>query len=97
MTLNFKKSMKNKIKICCWNIHEIKSQDLFIPGYRLLKQKIRKKTHRGPKIGGGIAVFVKEELCDSAHVVPNSNEDSICIKLGEKSKMDREKDIFFGS
>ena len=30
-----------------------------IKGFKLIKQKIRKKTHRGPKISGGIAVLLK--------------------------------------
>ncbi len=64
-------------------------KDLFIPGYTLKKIKIRKKTHKGPKISGGIAVFVKENLSDSVHVVPNTSENSIWIKM--KKKIPRKK------
>ena len=70
-------------------------KDIFLPGYRLLKQKIRKKTHKGPKISGGIAVFAKENLFDSTHVVPNTNENSIWIQLKGGSVGGR--DLFVGS
>ena len=33
-----------------------------IKGFKLIKDKIRKKTHSGPKLSGGIAVFVKKEV-----------------------------------
>ena len=35
---------------------------LSIPGFYLKKQKFRPKKHKGPKIGGGIAVFVKQNI-----------------------------------
>ena len=70
-------------------------KDLFIPGYLRLKQKIRNKTHKGPKIGGGIAVFAREDIFDSTHVVPNNNENSIWIKL--KNKSSKGRDLFIGS
>ena len=60
------------------------TKDVFIPGYKLLKNRIRTKTHKGPKIGGGLAVFIKDDLIDSAHVVPNNNDNSIWIKLQRK-------------
>ena len=66
-----------------------------MPGYRLLKQKIRKKVHKGPKIGGGIAVFVREEMGDLARVVPNTNENSIWIQIKKESEGGR--DVFIGS
>ena len=34
-----------------------------IKGYRLIKNKIGEKSHKGPKIAGGIAVFVKKGNC----------------------------------
>ena len=70
-------------------------KDLFIPGYKLFKQKVRKKTHKGPKVSGGIAVFSKESLFDSTHVVPSTNENSVWIKLKKKSPMDT--DLFISS
>ena len=69
--------------------------DLFIPGYKILKQKIRKKTNKGPKIGGGIAVFAKENIFDSSHVVPNTNENSIWIKL--KKTISTVNELYIGS
>ena len=79
MESNFNHKEKvNKIKICYWNVHGVKSQiigdklldpeflgklqnsdivslaelhteeeGVFLPGYRMLKQKIRKKVHKG--------------------------------------------------
>ena len=37
--------------------------ELSLPGFVSLKQKIREKLHKGPKISGGIGIFVKEEFC----------------------------------
>ena len=87
----FIKKLKNSDIVSLTELHT-EEKDLFIPGYRLLKQKIRKKTHKGPKIGGGIAVFAKEDLC-----VPNTSEDSIWIRLGEKSVGGGGGDVFIGS
>ena len=70
-------------------------KDVFIPGYKLLKNKIRTKTNKGPKIGGGIAVFIKDDLFDLAHVVPNNNDNSIWIKLQKKNS--KSKDLYIGS
>ena len=60
--------------------------DPFIPGYILKKQKIRKKTNNGPKISGGLAVFAKKKknVSDQVHVVPNTNENSIWVKIKKK-------------
>ena len=54
-----------------------------LPGYTLMKQNFREKYHKGPKIGGGLAVFVKNYLQKSVKVIPNKNEDSIWIKLNQ--------------
>ena len=50
---------------------------LSIPGFKILKQKNRAKRI----LGGGIGVFVRNELSHIVHCVPNDNEDSIWIKL----------------
>ena len=91
---DFLKMLKNSDLVALSELHT-ERKDLFIPGYKILKQKIRKKEHKGPKIGGGIAVFVKENLLDLAHVVPNTNENSIWIKM--KRKSNKGKEIFIGS
>ncbi len=58
----FIKMLNNSDIISLSELHT-EEKDLFIPGYKLLKHKIRKKEHnKGPKISGGIAVFVKEAL-----------------------------------
>ncbi len=79
----FIKKLKDSDIVSLTELHT-EETDLFIPGYKILKQKIRKKTNKGPKIGGGIAVFAKESIFDSTHVVPNTNENSIWIKLKKK-------------
>ena len=33
-----------------------------IKGFKLIKDKIRNKTHKGPKISGGIAVFARKDI-----------------------------------
>ena len=52
-----------------------------IEGYKRVKQKIRDKTFRGPKIAGGIGVFVRNEISHLVELVPNTCEDSIWIKI----------------
>ena len=51
-----------------------------IPGFHLKKQKFRPKKHKGPKIGGGIAVFVNQEVASNFRLIQNDNADSIWIK-----------------
>ena len=90
----FIETLKNSDIVSLSELHT-NEKDAFIPGYKLLKEKIRKKTHKGPKIGGGIAVFAKENIFDSIHVVPNNNENSIWIKI--KKKTSNDKDLLIGS
>ena len=54
--------------------------NISIPGFHLKKQKFRTKNHKGPKIGGGIAVFVNQNVADNFRLLPNDNIDSIWIK-----------------
>ena len=67
-----------------------------IPGFKLIKQKIRKKTHKGPKIAGGLAVFAKTEFANLVKPVENDNEDSIWVKL-KKEETGERGDIFIGT
>ena len=90
----FIEKLQNSDIVALTELHT-EEKDLFIPGYKLLKQKIRKKRHKGPKVSGGIAVFSKESLFDSTHVVPNTNENSVWIKFKKKSPEDT--DLFIGS
>ena len=61
--------------------------NISIPGFHLKKQKFRPKAHKGPKIGGGIAVYLNQEVASNFRLIPNNNVDSIWIKtslgLGE--------------
>ena len=59
------------------------SEEASLPGFKLVKQKFRKKCHKGPKISGGIAVFVRNDLKDSVEVAPNK-KDSIWVKIKQK-------------
>ena len=67
-----------------------------IKGFELLKDKIRTKVHKGPKISGGIAVFAKKEIAHLVEYVPNCHEDSIWVKLC-KEKTGENKDIYIGT
>ena len=63
-----------------------------IPGFSLVKQKIRKKSHKGPEIAGGLAVFVKNKFSHLVKCIPNNNNDSIWIKI-KKGKIKETGDI----
>ena len=80
--------LKNSDIVALSEMHS-EEKDPFIPGYILKKQKIRKKTHKGPKISGGLAVFAKENISDQVHVVPNTNENSIWVKVEKIIRMIR--------
>ena len=70
---------------------EIHSEsEVSIPGFVSLKQKIRDKKTKGPKIAGGIGVFVKEEILNSVSVAENKNIDSIWVRIrnGKEKKND---------
>ena len=71
-------------------------QDVSIPGFKCVKQKIREKKFKGPKIAGGLGVFVKTGIDHLVQVVPNKNDDSIWIKLKKSATGDSE-DIFIGT
>ena len=45
---------------------------LSIPGFQSKKQKFRPKKHKGPKIGGGIAVFIKQNIAKNFQLIPNN-------------------------
>ena len=53
-------------------------------GFKLIKQKIRKKLHKGPKISGGLAIFAKLEYAHLVKPVQNENEDSVWVKVGKE-------------
>ena len=67
-----------------------------ITGFKLIKDKIRNKTHKGPKIAGGIAVFARKEISHMVKYVPNNHEDSIWVKLC-KEETGETKDIYIGT
>ena len=67
-----------------------------IPGFKLIKQKIQKKVHKGPKIAGGLAVFVKYEIDHMVKLVNNNNDDSIWIKI-KKEETGEKEDIYIGT
>ena len=70
--------------------------EVSIPGFKCMKQKIRGKKFKGPKIAGGIGFFVRNEISHYVQVVPNSNIDSIWIKL-QKKFLGETDDIFIGT
>ena len=70
--------------------------EVSIPGFINKKQKIREKKFKGPKIAGGIGVFVREEIDHLVQVVGNSNEDSIWVKIN-KENFDGKNDVYLGT
>ena len=72
------------------------NEEVCVPGFNLIKQKIREKKFKGPKIAGGLAIFVKAEIEHLVQVIPNNNENSIWIKLG-KSISGEMEDIYIGT
>ena len=72
------------------------NKELSLPGFVSIKQKIRKKLHRGPKIAGGIGIFIKEDCEHLVQLLPNENQDSIWVKI-KKETCDEPDDIIIGS
>ena len=64
--------------VCFSELHTDKN--ISIPGFKLKKQKFRPRTHKGPKISGGLAVFIKHNIEKNFTVMHNTNVDSIWIK-----------------
>ena len=70
--------------------------EVSIPGFVNKKQKIRDKKFRGPKIAGGIGLFVRDEIEHLVEVVGNGNDDSIWVKIS-KEKFDGCSDLYLGT
>lgn len=72
------------------------AEEVSLPGFISIKQKIRKKIHKGPKIAGGVGVFVKKEIYDMIQFMPTSNPDSIWIRI-KKDFSNQKDDIYLGT
>ena len=70
--------------ICLSELHT--KDTISIPGFHLKKQKFRTKKNNSPKIGGGIAVYINQELGDSFRLIPNENIDSIWLRSKESDE-----------
>lgn len=76
---------------------EIQSHDeVSLPGFVSKKQKIRKKNSKGPRIAGGVGVFVKEGIDHLVDVMPNDIEDSIWVKIKGELNGSKE-DMYLGT
>ena len=76
---------------------ELHTNDMIsLPGFKLINQHFREKKHRGPKISGGLAVFVKDDLQHMVTEVITKNEDSIWIKI-QRNKDETNDDIYIGT
>ena len=64
--------------VCISELHT--KNKISIPGYTVIKQKFRTKKHKGPKIDGGIGVYVRQSISKNFRLIPTNNEDSIWIK-----------------
>ena len=72
-------------------IGEIHSQnEISIPGFVSIKQKIREKTTKGPKLAGGIGIFVRGEVSHLVKEIENKNPDSIWVKVKNGNKKGQE-------
>ena len=71
-------------------------EEIDIEGYVCKKQKIREKTTKGPKISGGIGVFVKRHLSHLVEVAHNENKDSIWVIL-KPALTQKSQDVYLGT
>ena len=69
--------------------------NIAIPGFLLKKQKFRPKNHKGPKIGGGIAVFIRQEIEKNFRLIPNDSVDSIWLRTSVGQGEDETRLGFF--
>ena len=58
--------------------------------------KNKGKKFKGPKVAGGLGVFVREEIDHLVQVVPNDNDDSIWIRM-KKEVVDENEDVYLGT
>ena len=80
-----KEFLKNISDCDIIGLGEIQSEgEVDISGYICLKQKIREKKFRGPKIAGGVGVYVRREVGHLVELVPNACDDSIWIKIKDE-------------
>ena len=78
-------------------LSELHTNDtISLPGFKLIKQQIRETKHRGPKISGGLALFVKNDLQHAVTEVKTKNEDSIWIKI-QRDINKTSEDIYIGT
>ena len=80
--------------LCLAEIHTESTPN--IEGFKLLKQKTRKKIIEAPKISGGLAVFVKKDMSNMVTPLNNCHEDSIWVKI-KKEESGEVKDIYIGT
>ena len=70
---------------------ELQSEEkVDIPGFKRIEQKIRDKNFLGPKVAGGVGVFVKKNFEDRVEFIPNTCDDSIWIWI-------KDEDIYLGT
>ena len=78
------------------HIHDEILENMNIPGFKRLSVKNRRKKLKSHTASGGIAVFVKEDLCKLFTVVNIENEDAIWVKI-KKETSGEEGDIFIAT
>ena len=80
--------------VCISELHTNKVVSL--PGFICKKQKFRQKLHKGPKIGGGIAIYIKSNIAKNFQLLPNNkNSESIWISTKETGESDPVRIGFF--
>ena len=75
---NFLKTISSYDVIALSELHT--KSTISLPGFYLKKQKFREKNNKGPKIGGGIAVYVKHNIANNFKIIPTDNADSIWLR-----------------
>ena len=80
--------------VCISELHTNKA--ISLPGFICKKQKFRQKLHRGPKIGGGIAVYIKSAVAKNFQLLPNDkNSESIWITTKKEGENETVRIGFF--
>ena len=78
-------------------IGEIQSEEqVDIEGFICKKQKIREKISKGPKLSGGVGLYVRKALSHLVEVIPNDYKDSIWVQI-KKGESEKSNNIYLGT
>ena len=92
--VDFLQKVENSHIVGLAELHTVSAANL--TGFERITHKIREKAHKGPKIDGGLSVFVKPEASHMVEAAPNNNKDCIWIKI-KREKTGEDQDIYLGT